>query len=427
MNKFIKFLSLTILFLFPFQTRWIYEPAFLGGKYFEWFSASLYGVEILIWIVIIFTFFRLFFEKTFWLSINLSQNKKDKIMKIVRPFVFLILLTIYLFVVPLNRDLAEYKIFLLLGTLCFALTLLINRISVWSMMIVIWSGGIVQAYLAIIQFVFQRTWGNKWLGLAQHFPSDLGTAVLQTADGGRWLRAYGSFNWPNDLGIYLAIVFIIGLFLCEYFLKNRERIFLSIGQLIIVAGLSFSFSRAAFVALFFGLIVWLVLGKGKNAKSLIAPLSLILMLFVICLPMWQSRIIAENRLETRAIGERFEQYKDFLEIFLAHPIFGVGPGNYIYALFNQKLILNSFVYQPVHNVFLLFLAEWGIIGFICMLIMAFYFFKEVWKSNKKMISIWIVVLTFFLFDHYLYTGYSGLILVFTILILSLKKPVFDQL
>lgn len=421
MNKFIKFLSLIILFLFPFQTRWIYEPAFLGGKYFEWFSASLYGVEILIWIVIIFTFFRLFFEKTLWLSINLSQNKKDKIMKIVRPLVFLILLTIYLFIVPLNRDLAEYKIFLLIGASCFALTLLINRISVWSMMIAVWSGGIVQAYLAITQFVFQRTWGNKWLGLAQHFPQDLGTAVLQTADGGRWLRAYGSFSWPNDLGIYLAIVFIIGLFLCEYFLKNRENIFLSIGQLIIVAGLSFSFSRAAFVALFFGLIVWLVLEKGKNVKSLIAPLVLMIILFVICLPMWQSRIIAENRLEVRAISERFDQYKDFSEVFLSHPIFGVGPGNYVYALFNQKLILNPFVYQPVHNVFLLFLAEWGVVGVICILIAAFSFFKEILKNNKKMIAILTIVFIACLFDHYLYTGYSGLILLIILFSLSLAK------
>ncbi|HRY36865.1 MAG TPA: O-antigen ligase family protein [Candidatus Magasanikbacteria bacterium] len=421
MNKFVKFLSFLVIFLFPFQTRLIYKPAYLGGYYFEWFSQSLSGIEILIWLIVIITFFRLISNKTFWLDINQARDKKERIMKIIRPALFLFFLVLYLFVAPLNRELAEYKIFLLLGVACFSLTLLINKIPFWQILMVLWGGGIVQSFLAIEQFVFQRTWENKWLGLAEHYPSDLGAAVLQATDGGRWLRAYGSFGWPNDLGFYLSLAFIVGLFLYGYFPKIKEKMFISVGQLLIITGLFFSFSRASFIALLSGLIIWLLMEKAKNWKILIPPLILILILSTICLPLWQSRILAENRLETRAISERFDQYKDFSEIFLAHPILGVGPGNYVYALFSQKLILTPWIYQPVHNVYLLFLAEWGIIGALVILCLAFYFFREVFKNNKAILPLWIIVLTAFFFDHYFYTTYSGMIILAFLTSASLIK------
>ncbi|MDO9509721.1 MAG: O-antigen ligase family protein [Candidatus Magasanikbacteria bacterium] len=421
MNKIIFYLSLLVIFLFPFQTRLIYQPAFLNGQYFEWFSFSLYGIEILIWIIVVLTFFRLIKNKTFWLEINQVRDKKDKIMKIIRPILFLLFLALYLFIVPLNYSLAEYKIFLLLGAGCFSLTLLINKIPFWTSLAVLWGGGIVQSYLAITQFIFQRTFENKWLGLALHYPSDLGAAVLQTNEGGRWLRAYGSFSWPNDLGIYLAIIFIIGLFLYKHFPKNKEKIFLSAGQLIIITGLFFSFSRAAFIALFVGLIILFIFEKKEIFKPCLAPLILLIILSNIYLPLWQSRIVTENRLEVRAISERFDQYKDFSEMFLVHPVFGVGPGNYVYALFNQKVILVPWLYQPVHNIYLLFLAEWGIIGLLMSLLVIFYFFREVFRNNKRTLALWIMVLTAFLFDHYFYTGYSGIVFISILISLSLAK------
>ena len=421
MNKIISILSLLVILLFPFQTRLIYEPSFLGGQYFEWFSFSLYGIEILIWGIVVITFFRLISNKNFWLEINQARDKKDKWMKIIRPVLFLLFLVLYLFIVPLNRDLAEYKIFLLLGAGCFSLTLLINKIPFWPILGVLWGGGIVQSYLAIMQFIFQRTFENKWLGLALHYPSDLGSAVLQTNEGGRWLRAYGSFGWPNDLGIYLSITFIIGLMLYNYFPKIKEKVFIFAGQLIIITGLFFSFSRSAFIALLLGLIVLFIFEKRKILKSLVAPFILVIILAVIYLPLWQSRIAVENRLEVRAINERFDQYKDFFEMFLTHPMFGVGPGNYVYALYNQKINLSPWLYQPVHNIYLLFLAEWGVVGIIIILFLAFFFCREVLNNNKNILVLWVMILTAFLFDHYFYTAYSGIVFLAILFSLSLAK------
>ncbi len=425
MNKIIKYLSLAVLFLFPFQTRLIYEPVYLNGQYFEWFSLSLSGIEILIWAVVVLTFFRLITNKTFWQEINKTRDKKDRLMKIIRPTLFLIFLAIYLLVAPLNRGLAEYKIFLLLGATCFALTLLINKINFKQALYALWGGGVLQALIGIVQFIAQRTWETKWLGWALHQQSDLGAAVMQAGGSERWLRAYGSFGWPNDLGIYLSVVFIFGLWLYQKTQNEKEKIILLAGQMLIIAGLFFSFSRGAIISLVIGLAVMFIFEKRKIFKPLVYPVVLLAILSIIYLPLLQSRVAMQNHLEIRAVSERITQYQEFANIFSGSPIFGVGPGNYVYALFSQNSTLAPWLYQPVHNVYLLFLAEWGIVGLLMGLLLAFYFFREVGKNNKTMLALWAVVLTAFLFDHYFYTSYSGIVFLAIIISLSLAKKEYE--
>ena len=68
---------------------------------------------------------------------------------------------------------------------------------------------IIQAFLGIWQFFTQSSFASKWLGMALHDASDLGTSVIQIigSDGfwQRWLRAYGGLDHPNILGGLLGI------------------------------------------------------------------------------------------------------------------------------------------------------------------------------------------------------------------------------
>ncbi len=421
MTKLIKYLSLFILFALPFQTRLIYKPAYLDGYFMEWFSGSIYAVEILIWIVIVLTFFRLVLNKNFWIQINQVKDIRDRLMKFIRPTIFLLFLVVYLFIVPLNKDLAQIKIFFLLSGACFAITLLLNKISSKQISLVLWGGGVLQAIVGVAQFIVQRTWETKWLGWALHQQSDLGVAVLQAGGGERWLRAYGSFGWPNDLGFYLSVIFILGFWLYQKTQNEKEKIILNVGQLLIMAGIFFSFSRAAIIALLIGLL-WIFWREGKKIlQPLFWPIILFIILSIIYLPLLQSRVTVNNYLESRSINERFGQYQEFKNVFEKHLVLGVGPGNYVYALFVQNPDLSPWLYQPVHNVYLLFLAEWGIIGTIFVLFLAYWFFKEVWKNNREILPLWALVATAFLFDHYFYTSYSGIILICILVSLSLVK------
>jgi len=399
----------------------IYDPVYLNNYFFEWFSQSLSGIEILVWLTVLLTFLRLVFNKTFWREINEAKDKKDRAMKIIRPILFLICLIIYWQIIPLDRSLAEYKIFLLLGIGCFALTMLNNKIPFKNMFYALWGGGVLQAVFGIFQFILQHTWANKWLGLAVHYPSDLGAAVLQTGDGGRWLRAYGAFGWSNDLGIYLSVVFLLGLIVYFKVQNEKEKIILLAGQMFIIAGLFFSFSRGALLALLLGILVLYFQKKREIFPVLLWPTVLFVILSIIYLPLLQSRVAVQNYLEIRAVNERLSQYQDFANVFSTNPLFGVGPGNYIYALFNQNSTLAPWLYQPVHNVYLLFLAEWGVVGSCIVLLLLGMFLRYVWQNNKEILPIWAFFTVVFLFDHYLYTAYSGLMIFCVLISLSLLK------
>jgi hypothetical protein len=80
--------------------------------------------------------------------------------------------------------------------------------------------------------------------------------------------------------------------------------------------------------------------------------------------------------------------------------------------------LQSWDYQPVHNIYLLILAELGIIGFILWLIPVLFLTK---KSSFICSLLFIVILAISLFDHYFWTLYFGILLFWLTLGLMQKK------
>ncbi|PIU37461.1 hypothetical protein COT02_00830 [Candidatus Roizmanbacteria bacterium CG07_land_8_20_14_0_80_34_15] len=123
------------------------------------------------------------------------------------------------------------------------------------------------------------------------------------------------------------------------------------------------------------------------------------------------------------VNKRIELMKNSIEIIFKNPLFGVGIGSYLIeqAKFSSKFYL--FFNQPVHNIFLLFIAETGLIigGFILYqlinrLIRA-HLKKEQW------ILIFVIIFTGF-FDHYWLTLQQNFLLMGLIMgvILSPSLP-----
>ncbi len=61
---------------------------------------------------------------------------------------------------------------------------------------------------------------NKYFGLAQQNPGNLGVSVLEI-DGYRILRSYGSLPHPNILGGFLFVSIIVGIYLWVNFYKKN--------------------------------------------------------------------------------------------------------------------------------------------------------------------------------------------------------------
>ena len=511
LKKISNLLLLAFLFLLPWQARYIWQYGELNNGYWEYGTFSIYATEILLWIILILFFVRHFLKKDFW--IDLSKKKNAAIL----------ILTLFLFALGLatassrNFWVSYNYIFKLLGAMALAVVLsgVISPLSRGSeegvaealtaiggkppppasqaralraglpllgkkgmtsgrndrLIMALWAGGIAQGALAIWQFLTQSVWASKWLGMAGQEAGNLGPSVIEFADQ-RWLRAYGGFGSPNSLGIYLAVLFVLGLILYIKAESWRNKIILSAGQLVILSGLLVSYSRGAWLAAAVGVVslLWVVISplpRGSEegvAEALIRPqatattparlasesvagrptppwkggddtrtilkqfakqfsfaLAVIIFWLAIFYPVFMARFNFSNRLEAKSISERKGQYAEALSFIKSNPILGVGPGAYTYALYKKYPTLLAWEYQPVHNIYLLALVEIGLAGFLFLFFLFKHLFVIIIKNN--LIYIPVILTLFFVgfFDHWLWSMYTGIVLFWLIVGLGLSN------
>ena len=418
-SKIKNYLLLTLLFLLPWQTRLIYSSAKLGWYDWEYGNLSLYGIELLLATIILFALIEKFRDKKFVSSLaNLSRVRLVKVILGVGA-----VLSLYLFV-SLSRNITWQYLNWVIYAICLAVIIVESKIEFKIMAIWLWSGAMVEAFGAISQFFNQSIVANKWLGMAGHTAADLGATVLDFG-GVRYLRSYGSFGSPNSLGIYLAAVFLLGIILlCHSRLRERNVWMLLFGQNIILLGLFFSFARGAWLATCLGVII-LIWKNFKNKllwKQLFVYGLVMISLLVVFKPLIFSRVDFQNRLEIKSISERVEQLQDFKTIFSRNMFFGVGPGVYTYGLFNYQLN-HQHDYQPVHNIYLLFLGEWGIVGLLGLLTVIFYLHKRINWLFVPLISVLIAGL----FDHWTLSMFTGIIFLAILIALAMKYSDVDTI
>jgi len=131
-----------------------------------------------------------------------------------------------------------------------------------------------------------------------------------------------------------------------------------------------------------------------------------------------SRIEQQDRLEQKSINERAFLNQQSYQIIKNNWLSGVGLGNYILHVYkNINSNLNTWEYQPVHNVYLLILSELGILGLLSYLSIFIYtIFNKIKQKNYLFILAIFAILIINFFDHYFWTSWSGLIISFIVLI-----------
>jgi O-antigen ligase len=172
------------------------------------------------------------------------------------------------------------------------------------------------------------------------------------------IQYLGIFNDPNDLGLLFIIVLPMALFLSSRGGWLGLRRLSAAG--VLVYGIYLTASRGALLAIVAIGAVWLWQRRGLVMAGLLGTgmLGALLML--------PSRMANIDASESSAAG-RVDAWYAGLEMFLAHPLLGVGPLQF--ADYNANL--------TAHNSFVLVLAETGIIGFTIWLAFVFYGFRMV--------------------------------------------------
>ena len=415
-------LLLLIVFLLPWQTRYIFSIQEIAGAPSEFGVLSVYVVEVLVMVA-------------YMLRGGILTSPEMR--NLIRAGYFFLAVSFFSlsfsdFFLPgaalLIHVFAAYIFFLLL---------IDSRTDFFGALHAFLFGLIGPAVLGIAQFFLGESPASTFLGIAVRNAQTLGDSVV-ALESVRVLRAYGSFGHPNIFGGYLLVAILLMFFLAYRSFKKKQSFWLLFSSALFSFVLMITFSRSAWVGLFVGISFFLLVSFlrkekfRKHIRSVIVVLLLtILGSAVVLNPYVGARFMPTSSSADHSVEERVSQYEFIDEIILAKPLLGHGPGSYSFVSEVVDFGKSVYDYQPIHNVLLLLLAEVGVVGFGFL----FWMLMEIDTFNKKgtksfigrlSLSIGISVLVLTLFDHYLWTQWSGLALCAFVFFLLVGLPREDE-
>lgn len=408
-----KALFYLLAFCFFFQARFILWPEAFAN---EWQSVYLYATDILI--------LALFF---FWArrSSRLVKEffEKGNLKRLIRPLIIFLLLSLASVFVAKNKILGVYG-FLKLSEFAALFWYASQNFKKFLSFEKFWqffvAGAALQSIVALGQFFSQRSLGLKYF--ESPLAPDL-AGVAKIALGEKLIvRAYGLVPHPN----ILAAILILSLFGLGWLFVKKYRFWrpLEKGGYVFVlclnfTALFFTFSRlvTVFGLLFF--VVWLALNYRQSKREILTVAVLLLVvgtvLSVIFWPQVFSRYDPEVLARGQSVDLRMVYNRIAWETILFSPLLGVGQSNFVFDFSQIYSKLATWVFQPVHNVYLLVAAETGILGFLAF---AWFLFSLAWQGLKRrlpspdncLICIFGFIITIGLFDHFWWDIQQGQIM-----------------
>jgi O-antigen ligase len=275
-----------------------------------------------------------------------------------------------------------------------------------------------QAIIAVYQYVLQGSVGLSFLGEAQVNTATLGVAKVDLGSD-KILRAFGTMPEANVLGglLFMGIIYATALI-------KKYRWFIGGVLTLLIMGLLFTFSRSAFFALVAAFLLYI---SVQNSKVIIKYflLAMSVLLFLVVVFNLESVLVQRFVFDDAAsIQERTLYLKISRDMLFAQPL-GVGLGGFTVRMQDytpEKLV--PWLFQPVHNIFLLMANELGVIGgslFLALFIYSFWQLlhllrKQKNPDNRFAVALLLAMLTGIgvigLFDHYFLTIYQGQVMLF---------------
>jgi O-antigen ligase len=397
---------LLAVFLLPWQTRWIFLSVPLQGQPWEYGQLSLYATECLLVLA--------------WLLFG-RLRLSDPTRRLIRPALFLLAACLFSGAFSVNPIVSAGAMIHVASAFLLFFLLVDERVRTNQVLAAFVSGLVVPCLAGWWQTFTGMSPASTLFGLASHLAATPGVSVVGLPDGTRLLRAYGSFPHPNVFGGYL----VAGLLAAGAWFSRmkRGREWLVLPAMLFGATLVITFSRSAWIAL--GVAAFLLLLRrrkpSKDAKlavfGVVIAIAATAFLFRDAL---LTRTSDATRLETASIAEREAGYGEFFDVFGQNPSTGVGIGAYTAALAVAHPGGQAFDYQPIHDAFLLFLGETGILGLIAALWLVGAYVRALPRTFAAL-PVLLPLLTLALFDHYLWSLWSGLALVALMLAFAIRK------
>ena len=283
----------------------------------------------------------------------------------------------------------------------------------------LFASGFFQAVLTILQYVRQADFGLRFLGETVLNP-DLFNVAIFLVNGEKIMRPYGTTPHPNVLALFL----FMAVFIYYFFYIQKDRFLHSKPGLILYSILLFgfllTFSRIIIFVWLVGLgLRWLILNKvfGKIAEKVglrgltVATVGVLVLFSVLFWPQVLTRLDISPQEEAVSLRGFYNKVSLFEK-----PFFGVGLGNFVNWFREINPGLAPSIYQPVHNIYLLVFSETGVLGLAAFLLFLIFLIKNYFKIefnrplHYSFLIIFLSLLFFGLFDHFLWTIQQGQII-----------------
>ncbi|MEK7124003.1 MAG: O-antigen ligase family protein [Patescibacteria group bacterium] len=444
------------LLIFPFQTRILLKSR--GAEFIEWNSAFFYLSDVFIagfvlfWLTVAnFPFFNMYNVKRAFGEIwrKTKEAVVDNALLAAALSGFFVISALSLAAAG-DKEMAFFSILRLAEFILFffAVSYILPFFDFKKILLVLLIAGVLQGIVADWQWHTQADLGLKIFGES---PLDLptgqagagiaGVAKIDLSDGSKLIRPYGTFPHPNVLAAFILLCLFSLYYLFLSFGVQAKKIVLTAGFLayfFLTYVLFLTFSRLAissFIAgslLFFAFVFWEKKRAGKSLKLIItlfcAFLAAVSFFAFIFSGELSSRSVSLNE---QSVSLRLDYAKAALAMAKERPLSGVGAGNFVRTLPNYlppELAANGlWVFQPVHNIYLLILAETGLFALV-----AFVFFlsrigKLGFENLKKQSDFAPFFVLFFIFlalgffDHYFLTIQQGRIIFWLLLAVIAKN------
>ncbi len=185
-------------------------------------------------------------------------------------------------------------------------------------------------------------------------------------------RLQAVYNSPNYLGMYLAPALIIGVWIIiqnRIYNKNKTNLFFKIIPWILSAIILISLwhtqSYGAGISIILAVSIGLLVKIFKSHRKAAWGILIAAVIFVSVLGLFSVNA------KSSSLGARLIIWEKVLSIYTQNPILGIGPG----TLGNYFPPYPQWGVPQPHNVFLAFLLQTGIVGFIGFIWLLIWFFK----------------------------------------------------
>jgi len=180
----------------------------------------------------------------------------------------------------------------------------------------------------------------------------------------------------DDFAVVMNAVIPFVYFLYQSEKLNKKKLFYAILTIIFVTAVICAFSRGGWVSLIGMLFLILLFSKYKTRTMIVIFLAFLVVLNIVPNEFYDEFNTISS--ETSTASGRFELWWAAFQMFLDHPILGVGMSNFpsMYGRFYIPDNPHSYHWLTVHSVYFQLISEMGLVGLLSFLFIVYWAIKD---------------------------------------------------